>query len=347
MSISSYTNCGLNLLNANMVAFRDKWLILLVSGSAIAAGNTFYPIFLRAYVWSISKCIPSTSEKHHALSFLLHHSRRCYLWLFDSRTTRILLTVQVSLVLGEWVLFEILNIHQTAVWAIPVGTRVIDGLYQSFGTRSSGFYIVQISSIAPSLKIIYMIVMYLSVFPLIVSLRSTNEYEERSMGLEGDPYESNNPDRQETQKPGGNTSIFYHIKQQLAYDLWWIALSWLLICIVEEPQLNEGAAGFDIFAILFEVVSAYGNCGLTLGVPDDSYALSGRFHVLSKLIMIGVMLRGRHRILPMAIDRSVLLPGQGLMEQLDRDRNTGLMGNRDAIISQIRDEERGSHAERV
>lgn len=31
------------------------------------------------------------------------------------------------------------------------------------------------------------------------------------------------------------------------------------------------------------------------------------------------MLRGRHRILPMAIDRAVLLPGQDLMEKLDRE----------------------------
>ena len=31
------------------------------------------------------------------------------------------------------------------------------------------------------------------------------------------------------------------------------------------------------------------------------------------------MLRGRHRILLAAVDRAVLVPGQGLMEQLDRE----------------------------
>ncbi len=35
-------------------------------------------------------------------------------------------------------------------------------------------------------------------------------------------------------------------------------------------------------------------------------------------MLIVVMLRGRHRGLPMAIDRAVLLPGQELMERLDR-----------------------------
>lgn len=36
-------------------------------------------------------------------------------------------------------------------------------------------------------------------------------------------------------------------------------------------------------------------------------------------MLILVMLRGRHRGLPIAIDRAVLLPGKGLMERMDRE----------------------------
>lgn len=344
ISLSSYTNCGLSVLNASMMPFRDKWLILIVSGAAVAAGNTFYPIFLRFYVWTISKMLPKDSERHHALAFLLHHPRRCYLWLFDRKTTWALMAIQVSLILGEWFLFEVLNIN-TAVWAIPPGTRAMDGLYASFGTRSSGLYVVQISSIAPALHVIYLVVMYLSIFPLIISLRSTNIYEERSMGLEGDPYTSNKLGHEKSRTQVKNPSAGYHIRHQLAYDLWWIILSWVLVCIVEEPQLNTEAAGFNNFTILFEVVSAYGNCGLTLGVPYDSYALCGQFHTLSKLIMISVMLRGRHRILPMAIDRSILLPGQGLMEEMDKHYNPTLEKGWEGAESRIREQERGSQTE--
>ena len=41
---------------------------------------------------------------------------------------------------------------------------------------------------------------------------------------------------------------------------------------------------------------------------QENYSLSGEFHVLSKLIVCAVMLRGRHRGLPVAIDRAVILP---------------------------------------
>jgi Trk-type K+ transport system membrane component len=98
-------------------------------------------------------------------------------------------------------------------------------------------------------------------------------------------------------------------------------LAWFLICIVERGKIVDGQEGFTIFAILFEVTSAYGTVGLSTGVPYDSYSLSGAFQSLSKVIMLAVMLRGRHRGLPLAIDRSILLPGEDLMHQMDRDYN--------------------------
>lgn len=64
--------------------------------------------------------------------------------------------------------------------------------------------------------------------------------------------------------------------------------------------------------------------------------------------MILVMLRGRYRILPAALDRAVLLPGQGLMEKLDRELM--IKGDREGKISpeleaKIRAKGRGKQAE--
>lgn len=43
-----------------------------------------------------------------------------------------------------------------------------------------------------------------------------------------------------------------------------------------------------------------------------NYSLSGGMHTLSRLIIIAVMLRGRHRGLPVALDRAVLMPSEFL-----------------------------------
>lgn len=57
------------------------------------------------------------------------------------------------------------------------------------------------------------------------------------------------------------------------------------------------------------------------------------------------MLRGRHRVLPFAIDRAVLLPGQELMEKLDREFSGSAEEWRD-VEERILEEERGEQVER-
>lgn len=59
---------------------------------------------------------------------------------------------------------------------------------------------------------------------------------------------------------------------------------------------------------MFELVSAYGNIGLSIGLPNANYSACGAFHPLSKVILCLVMIRGRQRGLPVAIDRAVMLP---------------------------------------
>lgn len=55
---------------------------------------------------------------------------------------------------------------------------------------------------------------------------------------------------------------------------------------------------------VFELVSAFGGIGLSLGLPADNFSFSGAFGPLSKLVVIVIMLRGRHRGLPVAVDRA-------------------------------------------
>jgi Cation transport protein len=130
-----------------------------------------------------------------------------------------------------------------------------------------------------------------------------------------------------------------HIRRQLAYDLWFQRPAWFLLYIIERDKLMAEQLGFSAFNILFEVPSAYGTVGLSLGVPDDSYSLSGAFQTGSKLVTMAVMIRRTHRELPLAIDRSILLPGQGLMHKMDREYNEygELDSNDEAAV--LRDEE--------
>jgi Trk-type K+ transport system membrane component len=56
-----------------------------------------------------------------------------------------------------------------------------------------------------------------------------------------------------------------------------------------------------------------------VGAPGQAYSFCGSWHALSKLILCAVMLRGRHRGLPVAIDKAVLLPREHETEFEDED----------------------------
>lgn len=221
---------------------------------------------------------------------------------------RYLFVTQLGIDIINWLLFEVLNIGIPYVMEIPPGPRVAVGLFQSIGVHTGGFFAVTISSLAPGLQIAYIVAMYISSLSIVMAVRRTNAYEEQSIGLDSTYLVQ-----------GGH--IFTHLQNQLAYDLWFLIGAWILICIVERTALMESHPGFLIFNILFEVTSAYGTVGVSTGVPYDAYSLSGAFHKLSKVIMLFVMIRGRHRGLPLAVDRSILIPGEELFHGMDEMYN--------------------------
>ena len=188
------------------------------------------------------------------------------------------------------------------------GARAAVGLFQSLGVHTGGFSAVSISSLAPALQIVYIVAMYISSLSIVMAVRQTNTYEEQSIGLDSTNLVK-----------GGH--LLTHLQNQLAYDLWFVIGAWILICAVERTALMERHPGFLIFNILYEVTSGYGTIGVSTGVPYDAYALSGAFHKLSKVIMMFVMIRGRHRGLPLAIDRSILIPGEELFHRMDEMYN--------------------------
>jgi hypothetical protein len=148
-----------------------------------------------------------------------------------------------------------------------------------------------------------MIMMYISIFPIAISIRRTNVYEEKSLGMYGEQHENND------NEDGDGSGISYvgtHLRRQLSFDLWYLFLGLFIIAISEGGKIQSG--DFNLFSILFEIVSAYGTVGLSIGVPNVNAALVSQFSTVGKLVVIAMQIRGRHRGLPYGLDRAVLLP---------------------------------------
>jgi Trk-type K+ transport system membrane component len=101
-------------------------------------------------------------------------------------------------------------------------------------------------------------------------------------------------------------------RRQLAFDIWWLAFALWLVCIIEVRLLDSGicsgrvaddqkskidredtATWFNVFNIIFELVSAYGTVGLSLGSPIANYSLVPPF-IPDLLLMIDLWELGVH-----------------------------------------------------
>jgi Trk-type K+ transport system membrane component len=334
-SNSAFMDLGFTLTPDSMISFNQATFTLIIMSFLIVIGNTGFPVMLRLVIWILSLVVPKGTGVWEELRFLLDHPRRCFTLLFPSSASWWLFWILVVLNGLDLLLFVVVDVrpqetfqfilfsymiltmdffppprqlNTSVVSELPVGIRIVNGIFQAASTRTAGFACVNIALLHPAVQVSYLIMMYISVFPIAISIRRTNVYEEKSLGVYGKGDEEENPNE--------NNALSYvgtHLRRQLSFDLWYVFLGMFILAISEAPKIQ--AKDFDMFAILFEIVSAYGTVGLSLGYPTVNASLCSQFSTVGKLVIIAMQIRGRHRGLPYGLDRAILLPSESRFER--------------------------------
>ncbi|KAI8676060.1 Potassium transport protein [Fusarium keratoplasticum] len=319
-------NLGFTLTPDSMVHFRDATFPMLVMTFLAYTGYNFYPIFLRLLIWSFYKLVPKNSALRGPLAFLLEHPRRCCMLLFSSRPTWILFGILFGLNFLDVLLLIVLDLDNPSVTELPLAQRILAAIFQAASSRHTGTSTFDLSGLNPAAQFSLLVMMYISVYPIALTIRASNTYEERALGK----YAPEQIDPEEA-KTGGKY-VMAHMRNQLSFDLWYIFLGIFLICIAESDKIMDTSQPeFSVFPIFFEVTSAYGNVGLSLGHPDVQTSLSGQFSVCSKLVICAMMIRGRHRGLPYEVDRAIQLPSERLVD----DNTEPLPSRRPLLTSEV------------
>ncbi|TWU78320.1 hypothetical protein ED733_008477 [Metarhizium rileyi] len=253
-SQTAVCNLGFTLTPDSMVFFQDSqwvmfWLTLLTF-----AGNTLYPVFLRCILWTMSKTTTPTpttrgSSAHESLRFLLAHPRRCYTLLFPRGTTWALFGIIVGLSFLGALILLVLDLHNPEFTRLTPAQRVAAALFQSTAARHTGATAFVLSNLSPGAQFTLLVMMYISTFPVAVSIRSSNIYEEKSLG-----YYPRDPTYNEDR---GASYLLRHMQKQLGFDLWYIFLGLFCLSVSEAGKLADpDQPAFSFFAVFFEVVSA-------------------------------------------------------------------------------------------
>jgi Trk-type K+ transport system membrane component len=73
--------------------------------------------------------------------------------------------------------------------------------------------------------------MYIAVYPIAISIRASNVYEERSLGIYSEASDID--------EGNGKSYIVKQIQNQLSFDLWYIFLGCFCICIAEAGKTAD------------------------------------------------------------------------------------------------------------
>jgi Trk-type K+ transport system membrane component len=225
-------NLGFTLTPDSMISFRDATWPMLIMTFLAFAGNTCYPIFLRLIIWIAAKTVPRESSTRETLQFLLDHPRRCYTLLFPSGPTKILFGIIFALNFIDVLLIILLDLDNPEVNGLAVGPRILAALFQAASARHTGTATFNLALVNPGVQFSLLVMMYIAVLPIAISIRASNTYEEKTLGIYRDQKE-------ELDEADGKSYLMTHIRNQFSFDLWYIFLGTFCICIAEASRIMD------------------------------------------------------------------------------------------------------------
>ncbi|KAK2759414.1 low affinity potassium transporter [Arachnomyces sp. PD_36] len=249
--MTTFNNLGLTVTPDSMISYQKESFPVFIMTFLMYIGNTLYPCMLRFVIWTFFKLVPKDSSLKEPLNFLLDHPRRCYTLLFGRGPTWMLFGIHVVLNLVDIILILSLDVHNEEMAGLTFRQRILPSMFQAAAARTTGATIFNVAKVHPAVQLSLMVMMYISVFPIAMSVRRTNIYEESSLGIYGTAVQ------EEIDETKSESYIGTHLKKQLAFDLWYIILGIFIITIAEGSRIaNVDEPAFETFEIFFEVVSA-------------------------------------------------------------------------------------------
>lgn len=197
-----------------MAHFRDATFPMIIMTFLAYAGYNFYPIFLRLIIWTFYKLVPKNWTLRGPLTFLLEHPRRCCMLLFPSRPTWMLLGILFFInFFFDVLLLIVLDLDNPSMTELPLARRVLAAIFQAASSRHTGTSTFDLSKLNPTAQFSLLVMMYISVYPIALTIRASSMYEERSLGTYAS--EQLDPDEEST----GRKYLISHVRDQLSFDL--------------------------------------------------------------------------------------------------------------------------------
>ncbi|CAL4966547.1 unnamed protein product [Urochloa decumbens] len=298
VAVSSFTNGGLLPTNESMAVFAaDRGLLLLLAGQ-ILAGGTLLPVFLRLAIWAArgiaarrgvlgGEGLDSMARDAAAAGF--GHL------LLPGLQTALLAATVVSVAAAAAALLCFVNWSSAVFEGLTAGEKVANAVFMAVNARQAGENSVDCSLLAPAVLVTLLAMMCVPATATFFKVHG------------GGIGESNGGEERERKDDGAVKKRRLSLNRMFVSPLARVAAVVVLVCVTERRSISGDPLNFSTFNMIFEVVSAYGNVGLSTGYScsrllrqeeasachDKPYSFSGWWSDQGKLVLVLIMLYGR------------------------------------------------------
>jgi Trk-type K+ transport system membrane component len=268
MGVSSFINAGFSVFNNSVINWAPYpgiliWIIVLN-----LLGNVYFPVGLRLLVALVHALAPEGPVRYQTKTLLVH-SRHYFMLLFNTRQTCFLALFWAVTYALMFFFFLAMEFNNPPLAGLNDGQRFVSALFQSTQLRNNGFNSQNLGLWSQAIVVFSLFFMYIGSYPEVVATRSTAE--------SGDPGAVHASFLEMQHKPEFTAVVRHLVLQSVGFILG----MWLLILVIE----NQSWAGSQSITLLFELVSAFGVVGMSLGQPGTNYSYSGALSDLSKVRM--------------------------------------------------------------
>jgi trk system potassium uptake protein TrkH len=286
ISVLAFNNAGFGLLNNNLVNFATDPVINTVITGLIILGGLGYPVIIAIHLYIRKKII---HKRDHVQKNLEEQVAGVVASPLQTRVA-ILGTI---LFLGLGMIIPLfIDFHNPALRDLSFTGKIITMFFQSVSTRTAGFNTIDIGALSVATLFLYIALMYIGANPAgtaggikIPTVVVLYGYIKDWFHAPGQPILIR----------GRRVSKFAlsHAIRLFFFSLLFIALVTFLICIIEGLWILTPDSNINFFKIFFEIVSAFGTVGLSMGFTGSATSLSAILHPASKIIIALTMLFGR------------------------------------------------------
>jgi len=260
-SVSSFANCGLDVLYTNsLVVYSTDYLFLSLTMLCIIFGGIGFPVIFELVSYFNAK------RKKETFKFSLYFK-------IAMITYFTIMLISIAIVFGIEILNPASFIHDTS---LPVLQRIYYVLFTIIGARNAGFATISPTAFSSGSQIAMIFVMWIGASPSSTGggIRGTTFFLVL-LGIYGLMKGKNELSFKTKSIAKSNIDQAFVV---ISTSMILICSAWLIISGIE-PNIDK-------FALLFEIVSAFGTTGFSLGItPTIGY--------ITKLILVVMMFVGQ------------------------------------------------------